>query len=121
MSFIQARISQRFGAQLARLPAGERKKIGDVLSDIRMMNNSSAHNKLGNPRMYNKMGAWVRDIDFLNGGNAGGHRLVYTPVSKDANEVAQQLDGHVDVLGIGDPHNGSGFNQVNKLSDVNWW
>ncbi len=81
MSFIQARISQRFGAQLARLPAGERKKIG----------------------------------------NAGGHRLVYLPASKDAHEQEQKLDGHVDVLGIGDPHNGSGFNQVNKLSDVNWW
>ena len=120
MSFIQARISDRFGAQLGRLPAGERKRIGAVLADIRMMHNKSSHQKIGNPRMY-RMGVWVRDIDFLNGGQAGGYRLVYTPVGKDDFETTNSLDGHVDVLGIGDPHSGSGFNQANKISEITWW
>lgn len=120
MSFIQARISNRFGAQLGRLPAAERKKVGDVLADIRMMHNASAHEKLGNPRMY-RMGVWVRDIDFLDNGQAGGNRLIYTPVAKDADEVAKQQDGHVEVLGIGDPHSGSGFNQANSVADITWW
>lgn len=121
MSFIQARISNRFGAQLGRLSKSERKKISTVMADIRMMNNASAHQGLGNPRMYNKIGMWVRDIDFLNNNQAGGNRLVYTPVSKDAAETRGQLSGHVDILGIGDPHSGSGYNQVNKLSDISWW
>lgn len=121
MSFIQARISDRFGAQLGRLPADERSKISEVLADIRMMNNASAHKSLGNPRMYNRMGAWVRDIDFLSNGQAGGNRLIYTPVLKDQQEKEKGLDGHVEVLGIGDPHSGSGFSQVNKLGDVTWW
>ncbi|OYV00837.1 MAG: hypothetical protein CFE45_07430 [Burkholderiales bacterium PBB5] len=120
MSFIQARISNRFGAQLGRLPAAERKRVSELMADIRMMHNKSAHQGLGNPRMY-RMGVWVRDIDFLDNGKAGGNRLIYSPVSQDETEIKKQLAGHVEMMGIGDPHSGSGFNQANTVADITWW
>ncbi|HXO99762.1 MAG TPA: hypothetical protein VN813_04635 [Luteibacter sp.] len=121
MSFIQVRFSNRFHAQVGRLPASEHRQLNKTLTDMRMMNNPSAHEKIGNPRMYNRMGAWVRDIDFLNNAQAGGYRLIYSPVTKDQHETTNGLDGHVEVLGIGDPHSGSGYRQVNTLAEVTWW
>lgn len=119
VGLVQARITDRFGKQLKRLTAAERDKFDLLLGDMRMAG-SDNHQSLGNPRKY-RMGAWVRDIPVITGGNAGKLRLIYTDVTKDAREVAAGHSGHVDVLGIGDPHDGSGFGQVNTLADVAWW
>ena len=120
MGLVQVRITDRFGKQLQRLSSEERNKFNLLLGDMRMVG-SDNHQGIGNPRRYQKMGAWVRDIPVLTGGNSGKLRLIYTDQAKDANEIANNHAGHVDVLGIGDPHEGSGFSQVNRLSDVSWW
>jgi len=93
--------------------------MDEILADIRMMNNPSAHKKLGNVRKYTA-GFWVRDLPPLEGIDRGANRLIYSDISKDDAEVRKKMTGHVEVLGIGNPHDSSGYSQVSKLGDVRW-
>lgn len=119
MAFISARLSHGFSAFLHGLPADEKKKMDAILADIRMMNNPSEHQKLGDARMYTA-GFWVRDAAFISGMNMGKNRLIYSQITKDAEEIAQNFPGHVTVYGIGNPHVSSGFSQVNTFADIKW-
>jgi len=119
-TFVQARLNRAFSAWLHGLAGKEKQSMDALLADIRMMNNSSVHEGLGNARMYNKAGVWVRDLPALTGVNTGANRLIYSPVEKDEVETAKKLSGHVVVHGIGDPHDASGYKQVNKFTDINW-
>jgi hypothetical protein len=119
MSFVQARLRSKFSTWLHGLSGDEKSNMDALLADIRMMNNPAVHQKLGNARMYTA-GFWVRDLPALKGIATGGNRLIYSKISKDANETARGLAGHVEVYGIGDPHTGSGYSQVNKFTDINW-
>jgi hypothetical protein len=120
MSMIQARLRTRFANWLHGLSGTEKDGMDALLADIRMMNNKSKHQGLGDARLYSRAGVWVRDLPFLAGINIGANRLIYSQVSKDAHEVQRGFPGHVEVYGIGDPHDSSGFKQVNTFADIKW-
>jgi len=97
-----------------------------LLADIRMMHNKvandhgGAHQGIGGARLYTKAGVWVRDVSFLSGINTGGARLIYSQVMQSPAEKAAHQAGHVKVYGIGDPHDSSGFNQVQGFNQISW-
>lgn len=118
-TFVQARLNRRFSSWLHGLSGGEKDAMDALLADIRMMNNPSVHQKLGNVRLYTA-GFWVRDLPPLKGIDGGGNRLIYSDITQDDNEKKKGFPGHVEVHGIGNPHNSSGYNQVNKFTEIKW-
>ncbi|WP_102109016.1 hypothetical protein [Oceaniglobus roseus] len=119
MSFVQARLNRAFSTFLHSLKGSEKADMDAILADIRMMNNPSVHQNLGNPRLYTA-GFWVRDLPAMKGVDKGANRLIYSALEQDANEKRRGLTGHVDVHGIGNPHDSSGFNQVKSFSQIKW-